>query len=383
MASVGVGRTQRGFERVFSDLFEVTRDRLPITLYKSGGVQSDREKMPPLLRQLTAIVRPLPLGVVANGAEYSKYKNDCAAFSLAILPELMRHRFDIIHFIDYPLGIAIRHLQRIFRFPGRLLYTNACLMPPQFYPRAHVHHCAEPFYRQALASGVNPDRLTLVPLGVHTGRFVPDGDPVEIRRSLRRKFGIADDTFVIMVVSAVKRPHKRVDHIIEEASRLQGNFLLWVDGNPEDPTLPVMGKERLGEKFRVTHVPTADVPQLYHLADVMVHAALEEAFGLAVVEALASGVMVLTHDSPHFRWLVRERDCLVDMSTPGALAAKLEDLMRRPGTLRESAPGRQAAAERFAWGILTDPYLEMYRKIATAEEFGSDGRVVSHASAAA
>ncbi len=35
MVSVGLGRVQRGFERLFSDLFELVKNDVDITLYKS------------------------------------------------------------------------------------------------------------------------------------------------------------------------------------------------------------------------------------------------------------------------------------------------------------------------------------------------------------
>jgi glycosyltransferase involved in cell wall biosynthesis len=126
-----------------------------------------------------------------------------------------------------------------------------------------------------------------------------------------------------------------------------------------------MAREKLGPRCRMTHVPSAEIPDLYHLADVFVHAALEEGFGLAVCEAAAAGTMVLAHDSPHFQWLVGERDRLVDMSVPGPLAHRLRELAKspRPGP----QPPRNLAfgiRNRFDWAVLAPAYIEMYRTVA-------------------
>ena len=93
LVSIGVGRLQRGFERMFTELFAVLKDDFDVTLFKSGGTRSSREKVPPFLGVNTAIARALPLGGHAGGA---KYKADCLAFGSSLLPELLRERFDVI-----------------------------------------------------------------------------------------------------------------------------------------------------------------------------------------------------------------------------------------------------------------------------------------------
>lgn len=372
LVSIGIGRTRRGFERYFSDLFGVLREELDITLYKSDGARSSRERVPLLLRHTTAIARALPFGKVAEGAAYEKYKHDCVGFGLSLLPELLRNDFDIVHVIDYPLAKVLVHLQRACRLRAQQLFTNGCCMPPQYYPRsAHIHHVAQPMYQDALAKDIPETRLTLVPCGIHTQRFGTSAS----RQGLRKKYAISDSTFVILAVTAVKRMHKRVDHIIEEVSQLDGDVLLWIDGNPEDPTIPELAREKLGPKCRITHVPSSDVPELYRVADLMVHPALEESFGLAIVEALSTGLMVLTHNSPHFEWLVQDRECLVDMSTPGRLTARLRELVGRSGDLSRGTQARAARVrQRFDWRSLIPGYIAMYRKVAGLHSAASAGK---------
>ncbi len=358
LVSVGLGRVQRGFERVISDLFLLTRDQLDVTLFRSAGAVDPREAVPPLLRPLTWLVRHLPLGRWGGGAEYHR---DCLAFGLAMLPALIRNRYEIIHCIDPPMALVLVRLQRLFRFRGRILFTEACAMPPQLYPAVdHIHHVAKVLYDGAIGAGVSANRMTLVPLGLHPQRF-------EIERSreeLRRMHGIDEATFVILAVSAVKRDHKRIDHLIEEVSRLSGDVLFWIDGNPEDASIPDLARERLGERCRITHLPTARLPELYRLSDVLIHGSLTEAFGLVVIEALSAGLMVLTHDSPHFQWLIDDPSCLVDMSRPDALAERLAevqgDRLMLNGKARELGERIRA---RFDYRNLTRDYLAMYETL--------------------
>jgi glycosyltransferase involved in cell wall biosynthesis len=367
LISVGLGRVQRGFERMFADLFDVLKDDFDITLFKSGGTRSSREKVPPLLSSTTAIARALPIGGHAGGP---KYKGDCLAFGVSLLPELLRERFDVIHCIDPPLAKVLCYLQRAFRLRTRLLFTEGCRMPPRYYPHvAHVHHVAMVAFQQAVAMGIPETHMTMIPTGIHPGQFANSLG----RQELRRKHAISESTFVILAVSNVDRIFKRVDYIIEEVSRLEGDILLWIDGHPDDATLPVLACRKLGSRCRITYVPSSEVPELYHLADVMVHASLDEAFGRAVVEALCTGLMVLVHDCPHFKWLVQDQNCLVDMSVPGNLTARLRELLARREDLCSREQARAAAAsKRFDWRSLASAYVEMYCKVAALKS--STGR---------
>ena len=361
LACVGIGRFQRGFERYFTDLFGVLRDSLDITLYKSAGATGPREKIPPMLALLTGLARRLPLGKV--GTEYPQYKHDCLAFGVGMLPDLLRGRYDVVHVIDPPLVKVLQFLQRITGFRARLIWTDGCLWPPSLYPRnAHVHHVAQELYMDALSAGVPPSRVTLAPCGIHVERFATG----PTRHDLRRKHGIAEATFVIAVVSAVRRDHKRVDHIIEEVAALEGDILLWIDGKPEDPYIPELAERRLGNRCRITFVASEQVGEIYQVADVFVHAALEESFGLAVVEALSTGVPVLVHDSRHFEWLVGERECLVDMRAPGVLRSRLAGLVANHGSAAGHSQARAAGVRsRFDWTAVQPRYLEMYRRAAS------------------
>jgi 1,2-diacylglycerol 3-alpha-glucosyltransferase len=359
LVSIGIGRVQRGFERYFTELFGLLRGELDMSLFRSAGGEGAREIVPPLLPWATAIARRAPLDWLAGHAEYNR---DCLAFAAAMAPRLLREGFDVIHCIDPPLAQALRHLKRVARLRARLLFTEGSVMPPQYYPRVdHIHHVARVARDAAIAHGITAEAMSLVPCGVHAARFPLADD----RTALRERYGISPSTFVVLVVSAVKREHKRVDHVVNEVARLKGDVLLWLDGNPEDAHVVELARERLGPRVRITHVPTGEVAQLYRAADVMAHAALEESFGLAIVEAACSGTPVLVHDAPHFEWLLGERSRLADMRSEGALAARLTAIAAQPA--RERAAVRALAERlraRFDWQALVPQYLEMYNRLA-------------------
>ena len=362
LVAIGIGRTQRGYERFFGDLYGVLRGQMDVTLFGSGGPAGTGGQTPRFLGPLTRLARVLPLGAIAGGSEYRHYRHDCLAYGLGLLPTLARGGYDVVHLIDYPLGRVMAHLRRTSALRAGVIYTNGCCVPPELCPRAdRIHHVAKAHHDAALAAGVEPAHLTLVPCGIHSRRFRM---PL-VRRQLRLKPGIAQSTFVVLAVTAVKRMHKRVDHLIEEVSRLEGDVLLWIDGHPEDPRIPALAGRRMGSRVRITHVPSETVPELYNLSDVLVHGALEEAFGLSIVEAMSAGLPVLVHDSPHFEWLVGDDQCLVDMRTRGLLGRRLREMMAQGEAPQRLAAARaQRTIERFDWSALTGQYVRMYNAVA-------------------
>lgn len=368
LASVGLGRVQRGFERWANDLFEVlgASDCIDPTLFRSRGAVPPRQMIPPLLWPATRVVRSLPIGRIAGAEEY---KRDCIAFAACMIPSLLRRRFDVVHVVDPPLAVALSRLRRVVPFQGRLLFTDGSAIPPEFYPAAdHLHHVAFSTWEAAVRAGIAESRMSLVPSGLRTERFLPAGN----RSALRQAYGVDKKTFVVLVVSALKRDHKRVDHAIREVGRLEGDVLLWLDGNPEDPEIPALARELLGEKCRISHVSSADVPDLYRMADVLVHPSVTEAFGLTVVEALCSGLPALIHDAPHFRWLAEGAAEWIDMTAAGAVAARLNEFRRNRGAIAErSRDAAVAIRERYEWRNLKYDYERMYRTVAAARTNGS------------
>jgi glycosyltransferase involved in cell wall biosynthesis len=348
---------QRGFERYFGDLFAALQGDAQLTLFKSAGPSSAQEVVPPGLTRMTAWVRALPVGRLWGRTEYHR---DCLAFALCLLPLLRGGHFDLVHCIDPPLASVLARLKRLGLLRLPLLFTEGSLMPPRLYPVVdHIHHVGQAALEQALASGVPAAHMTLIPCGVHADRFTVAAQ----RSALRLQHGVGPDCFVVLVISALMRHHKRVDHLIEEVAQLRGELLLWLDGHPEEHEIEQLARSRLGERCRITHVAPDQVPELLGMADVLVHGALEESFGLAVVEALYSGLPVVAHDSPHFRWLTGRPDCLVDMTRKGALARRLQDLLDTPPAQRPQVDV-QAIRQRFDWPVLREQYASMYRQVA-------------------
>jgi glycosyltransferase involved in cell wall biosynthesis len=92
-----------------------------------------------------------------------------------------------------------------------------------------------------------------------------------------------------------------------------------------------------------------------------------EAFGLYLVEALASGVPVVQPDASSFREIIAASDAglLVPPGDPVALATAWNGLLQRPGDLQSfGEKGRRAAEQSYSVEAMRDRFLALAQPLA-------------------
>ncbi|CAL9442983.1 glycosyl transferase [Streptomyces sp. DH-12] len=152
--------------------------------------------------------------------------------------------------------------------------------------------------------GVPAPRIEVVPNGIELDRF--RFDPRRRERT-RRRLGLPDGAFVVGGVGRLA-PGKRFDVLVRALAALPEDcWLLLVGGGPEEHVLRRTAHEAgvsgrvlfTGERPAVPDgSPGPDLPSLTSAMDLFASPSTEEAFGLAVVEALAAGLPVLYGSCP-------------------------------------------------------------------------------------
>ncbi|MEV6493241.1 glycosyltransferase [Actinoplanes sp. NPDC051633] len=139
--------------------------------------------------------------------------------------------------------------------------------------------------RELLRMGVPRARMTLVPSGVDTGRFSPDG-PAAPRTPGRKR--------ILTVGRLVER--KGFADLIRALPLIPGAELV-IAGGPEENAgklRKLADRCKVGERVRlIGAVRPADMPCWYRSADVVAAAPWYEPFGLTPLEAMACGVPVV------------------------------------------------------------------------------------------
>ncbi|MFG1805242.1 glycosyltransferase [Streptomyces sp. NPDC049040] len=184
------------------------------------------------------------------------------------------------------------------------------------------------------AWGVADDRIRLVPNGIDPDRFRFDA---AVRAAARGRLGLPPDVYVVAGVGRLV-PAKRFDLLVRAAAANPDVHLLLAGAGPERGGLLRLAAD-LGAADRVTVVGAPDdgpdVPGVLAAADLFVSPSPEEAFGLAVVEAMAAGLPVLYAACPAI-------EDLPPYDAPGAyrIGDDPQDLAAAIGRQRREGPAR-------------------------------------------
>jgi len=113
-------------------------------------------------------------------------------------------------------------------------------------------------------------------------------------------------------------------------------------------------------------VPDVDLPRLLASADALVFPSFTEGFGLVVLEALASGVPVVTSAlAPFTEYLDDECAILVDPHDVAALAAGMREAVEAPSRARR-IPAGHLVASRYTWAAAAAMHVARYEETIVA-----------------
>lgn len=141
------------------------------------------------------------------------------------------------------------------------------------------------------AFGVPPERTGLFPyaVDVHDFRSRSTLSPDE-RGAVRDRLGVPRDARVVLSLAKLSAREAPWD-LLRASARLSGDVWLVLAGDgPERAAL----ESEAGPRVRFPgYVPYPELPSLYAAADLFVHPAREERWGVSVEEALACGLPVI------------------------------------------------------------------------------------------
>ena len=245
---------------------------------------------------------------------------------LAALPRLVRlirgGRYDVVHTHLYRACVygriaarlagvravvATEHSLGDSQMEGRRLTSGvrALYLASERLGRATV--AVSPTVAERLRRwGVPGPRIEVVPNGIDVARFRFDA---ALRENTRRRLGLPQGAYVVGGVGRLTAG-KRFEVLISALAELPDDvWLLLVGGGPEENVLRRTAQRAgvadrvlfTGERPNTTSARGSwglDLPSLIGAMDTLASPCAEEAFGLAVVEALAAGLPVLYASCP-------------------------------------------------------------------------------------
>jgi alpha-1,6-mannosyltransferase len=199
----------------------------------------------------------------------------------------------------------------------------------------------------------------VVPLGVDLGAFSPERKSEEFRRV---HLGEGED-FLLLYAGRLAR-EKGLDRLLAAMGELleqgerrvkllvigDGDLRGWIEhqglGN-----VSLLG--HMGEKERLAAA--------YASSDAFITPSVREGFGIAQLEAMASGLPVICTDMSGHMSFMGERAGIVTGKEPGELAHAILEMMRLPYEIRrDMGKAARAIAEHFSWRKTTERILDIY-----------------------
>lgn len=308
-----------------------------------------------------------------------------------------RHRFDVWHgTVGYPVGTALARfaggrVANLVRCAGDDIQTlpeigYGMRLDPRkdqqirtWLPRADrlvaISQSVADEYR---ALGVDPSRIAHIPNGVELARFRTDID----RAAIRRAHGLPADRFLFLSVGR-SHPKKGFSDLVRAAAVLSrltaAPFVVAIAGKGTEalseeaaaagvaefvrPLGPVAGGP--ADSFAALRMPPDALVALYRSADAFVFPSHIETFGIALVEAMAAGLPIVTTDAPGCRDIVaggRWGD-VVPVGADDALAAAMARLIEDPDHAARLAEKARERACDFDWDAVVDRYIDTYRAL--------------------
>jgi len=180
------------------------------------------------------------------------------------------------------------------------------------------------------------------------------------------------DELTVMHVSNF-RPVKRVQDVIAAFAKIcqAVNARLVLIGDGPDVTAVRCEAERLGVLDRVFFIGVVDhIASLLAAADLFLLPSSTESFGLAALEAMASGVPVIASNVGGLPEVVEDgvTGHLVPVGDVERMAARAIEILSNPQTRRVMGEaGRRRATECFHYSVLVPQYEAIYRRALAAD----------------
>ena len=221
---------------------------------------------------------------------------------------------------------------------------------------------------QGLGVRVPRERVHYAPLAADA-RFHPRGPDDSRLRDARERYGVGNAPYILFIGKLSRRRHipellrayREISGEVPHRLLLAGPNLLQLDMDGLIGELGLAGRA-LYHGF----VPDADIPLLYAGASLFVLASEGEGFSLTTLEAMQSGVPVITLDRPNMIEVTEGAAYLVPDGRTETLTAAMRAVLHDP---TRHADLRRRGLERtrtLTWSAMAERSLEVLWRVATS-----------------
>ena len=201
-------------------------------------------------------------------------------------------------------------------------------------------------------------RIDVIPNGVELDRFFP-AEPAEKSEVLR--------LLTVGRLSVTKRIEMLID-AVEILHRTACKLHLTVvgGGQTEQQFRKIVAERDLRDVIRITgRIDSKKMPEVYRQNDIFISASIQEGMSNAMLEAMASGLPIVTTRCEGLAELIDGNGLIVEQDNVKEIAKAIKRLADNPELYKQMSSAARKQAEKFNWANIAESYMEQYRKIIT------------------
>jgi alpha-1,6-mannosyltransferase len=299
----------------------------------------------------------------------------CDKYSLNYLAALLRERLlGRVNFRPAIVGLSCERMDdnvRSYITSGRLGEKAASFYMRRLYFPFFDFHVANSSYtadelRAASVDQLTPRSVWIRPMGVDLERLSPQRRHPAFRERLLGNFGVGPSAKLLLYVGRLV-PEKNLGLLFGTLAQLahsgQGGFRLLVvgDGIEREPWERQMERVAPGQVLFFGHAQDREVlADVYANADVFVHPNPREPFGIAPLEAMASGVPVVVPNAGGVLSYANETNAWTAEPEISAFVAAVQRATAC-GPDRDARIARAVqTATRYRWESVAAEFLDLY-----------------------
>jgi alpha-1,6-mannosyltransferase len=298
----------------------------------------------------------------------------CDKYSLLHLGSLLRfHMLRDIDFRPVVVGLTCERMDENFA-----TYASRAWWAPMF-SHLYMRHIYFPAFDHHIAvSERTADELKAVakghlvrrgvwirPMGVDVEHFTPSKRSPELREQLCHRFDIPENAKLLLYAGRVV-PEKNLDLLVDtmaELTNAKQDFRLIIagDGISRDE-FEQKAKSRVPGKINfIGHLSDREeLARLYASCDAFIHPNPAEPFGIAPLEAMASGLPLIAPDRGGITAYANSANSYLAPPTAEAFAQLILAACQAGREKDEKIRSARKTAEQYAWPRVTESFLRLY-----------------------
>ncbi|MEJ0003503.1 MAG: glycosyltransferase family 4 protein [Pararobbsia sp.] len=213
--------------------------------------------------------------------------------------------------------------------------------------------------------GLDVRAMQVIHNGVDTDEFRPG-------ESERARFALPVGAFMLLFAGDLRVSRKNLDTVLDALERLPANVHLAVaaDISGENPYAATVAARGLVARVHFLGM-IRTMPAAMRSVDAFVFPSRYEAMSLVLLEALSSGLPVVTAKSAGGAEVI-DPSCGVVLDDPNnvdGLVAAVAALAAQPARTREMGRAARRIALTLGWQAMGERYLALYRRLAAAPDY--------------